>query len=207
MSMLDEMGVATRIDKDGVKFRAMVRTAWSNPPALAEQIIKIPGKDIITGKATVPAQTLATTNPGTPFAQDFDAGQGGLMVPAAMIGLASAVVLPAVMRALAGGGDGGPEPSESPTGGPAMDKADLVQLLLRAYAEEAYPKWQADHPKQKCPATLAEVAKYFGEDPGLPVLQDPWGHDLVMTCNDKDGFKVSSVGPDGTPGTDDDVHL
>ena len=51
---------------------------------------------------------------------------------------------------------------------------------------------------------LADVATYFGENPGLPVLTDPWGHDLVMTCDDK-GFTVISVGPDGKQGTDDDV--
>jgi hypothetical protein len=85
-----------------------------------------------------------------------------------------------------------------------MDESVLVSLLIQAYSEEAFPRWQADHPKQKCPASLEEVAKYFGDDPGLPLLADPWGHPLVMKCDDS-GFSVSSVGPDGKAGTDDDV--
>src|SRR5690606_21753611 len=122
-----------------------------------------------------------------------------LMIPAAMIGLASAIAVPAVMQMLGGGGGGGEEPP-----GVQMDNADLVSLLLGAYVKEAYPKWQADHPGTKCPASLDEVATYFGADPGVPVTIDPWGHALVMKCDDT-GFTVMSVGPDGTPGTADDV--
>ncbi|HEX5060776.1 MAG TPA: hypothetical protein VFV99_15515, partial [Kofleriaceae bacterium] len=202
MSLVNELGVAARVDKQGITFRAVLRTAWDNPPAVVDKITKFPGNDILTGKATEPAKAIAAGAPGSPFAADFDAGQGGLMVPAAMIGLASAVVIPIVMRAT---GAGGGEQDES-AHGPQVNQSDLVMLLLHAYAEEAYPKWQADHPKQKCPATLAEVATYFGDNPGLPVEKDPWDHDLVMKCDDK-GFSVSSVGPDGKAGTDDDVHL
>jgi hypothetical protein len=104
MALINELGAGVRVAEDGVRFRAFVRTAWTNPPALVPRIVEIKGNDIVTGKATQPAQALATTSPGTPFAADFDAGQGGLMVPAAMIGLASAVVIPAVMGVLGGGG-------------------------------------------------------------------------------------------------------
>ncbi|HEY5950516.1 MAG TPA: hypothetical protein VIV40_33725 [Kofleriaceae bacterium] len=204
MALVNELGAAVRVDKDGMRFRGVLRTAWTNPPAVTEKIIKVSGNDVVSGKATAPALAIVKQAPGSPFAADFDAGQGGLMVPAAMIGLASAVVIPAVMRMMGISGD--EAPTDSPTGAPPMDQADLVSLLIHAYAEEAYPKWKADHPKQKCPATLAEVAKYFGDNPGLPVEQDPWGNALVMKCDDK-GFSVSSLGPDGKPGTEDDVHL
>lgn len=198
MALVNELGLALRVEQDGVRLRGFVRTVWTNPPALAEKIVAISGSDILTGKATEPAKALAATAAGTPFAADFAAGQGGLMIPAAMIGLGSAVVIPLVMRML------GDDSAESPTGGPPMDESDLVTLLIQAYSDEAFPKWQADHPKQKCPASLDEVAKYFGDDPGLPLLTDPWGHPLVMKCDDA-GFAVSSVGPDGKAGTDDDV--
>jgi hypothetical protein len=80
-----------------------------------------------------------------------------------------------------------------------------VSLLLRAYIEEAYPKWKAEHPKQKCPTKIEEVAIYFGDNPGLPLTADPWGHDLVMEC-DGTKFVVYSVGPDGKPDTADDIR-
>jgi hypothetical protein len=202
MALVNELGAGVRVDQDGVRLRAIIRTAWTNPPAVTGQIVKITGEDIITGKATEPAKKIAASAPGTPFAADFAAGQGGLMVPAAMIGLASAIAIPAVMRLL-----GADTAAESPTGEPPMTQSDLVTLLLRAYSEEAYPKWQANHPKQKCPASLAEVAKYFGDTAAdLPTTKDPWGNPLVMKCDDK-GFSVMSVGPDGKAGTDDDVRV
>jgi hypothetical protein len=207
MSLVNELGVGIRVEKDGVRLRAFGRTAWTNDANLAKQIIAVKGADIVSGKATEPAKQLAKSAPGSPFAADFDAGQGGLMVPAAMIGLGSAVVIPAVMRLFGSGGGGGEEgemPGESPTGQPPMNQADLTSLLLHAYVEDAWPKWQAEHPKQKCPAKLAEVAKYFGDQPDLPVIKDPWGNDLVMKCDDK-GFSVVSMGPDGKLDTADDV--
>jgi hypothetical protein len=197
MALVNELGVGARVDKDGLRFRALLRTAWANPPAVIDQVVKIAGNDILTGKATDAAQKIASSAPSSPFAADFAAGQGGLMVPAAMIGLASAVVVPAIARML---GDGDEEPRP-----PAMNEADMVSLLIRAYVEEGYPKWKADHPKQQCPASIKEITKYFGENPGLPLETDPWGHDLVMKCDDK-GFVVYSLGPDGKPDTDDDVR-
>jgi hypothetical protein len=197
MALVNELGLGVRVSKDGLRFRAALRTAWANPPNVIDDVVKIPGNDILTGKATDAAQKIATSAPSSPFAADFAAGQGGLMVPAAMIGLASAVVVPAITRMLGGDED---EPEQ-----PAMNEGDLVSLLLRAYVEEAYPKWQADHPKQKCPGSIDDVAKYFGDTPGLPLKTDPWGHDLVMKCDDKT-FVVYSVGPDGKPDTADDVR-
>lgn len=201
MALVNELGAAARIDHDGIRFRIIARTAWKNPPALVHELVAISGNDIVTGKATAPAAVLAATaGAGSPFAADYAAGQGGLMIPAAMIGLVSAVVIPAVMRMVGAGG-------EDTSGlGPAMNQSDLVTLLLRAYMEEAYPKWQADHPNQKCPATLDEVAAYFGDNPGIPTTVDAWGNAIVMTCNDTAGFKVSSLGADGKPNTADDVH-
>lgn len=202
MALVNELGAGVRVDQDGVRLRAIVRTAWANPPAVTDRIVKITGEEILTGKATEPAKKIAASAPDTPFSADFAAGQGGLMVPAAMIGLASAIAIPAIVRML-----GSDTAAESPAGRPPMDQADLVTLLLRAYTEEAYPKWQADHPGQRCPASLDEVAKYFGETaPDLPTTEDPWGHALVMKCDDK-GFGVMSIGPDGKAGTADDVRV
>jgi hypothetical protein len=199
MALVNELGAGVRVDQNGLRFRAFARTVWTNPPALVDRIVSIAGNDIVTGKASEATAAIAADSAGSPFAADFDAGQGGLMIPAAMIGLASAFAIPAFMRMVGADREDGSGLDDP------MNQADLVSLLLRAYVEEAYPKWRADHPKKKCPASIDDLAKYFGEDPGLPVTTDPWGHALVMTCDDK-GFAISSVGPDGKPGTADDVR-
>ena len=196
LSLINELGLAAKVDKTRVRFRGYLRTAWTNPPALVAKLVAISGSDIVSGKATEPAKLLASQSAGTPFADDFAAGQGGLMIPAAVIGLGSAVLVPLVLRAVGIEEQAQPEP---------VDKAQLASLLVHAYVDEAYPRWQAQHPGQPCPATLVEVAKYFNNDIDVPVLVDPWGHTLGMIC-DKDGFKVLSPGPDGKSGTDDDVR-
>jgi len=198
LSLLNELGAAVKVDNDGMRFRGYARTAWSNPPELAKKLIAISGQDIVTGKATEPAKALVASSAGTPFADDFAAGQGGLMVPAATIGLASSIVLPIVMRAMGMQEEQQPQQQQ-------MDNPALTSLLVHAYVEEAFPKWQAEHPKQKCPATLVEVAKYFASDIDVPVLADPWGQPLEMKCDDS-GLKVFSVGPDGKADTEDDVR-
>jgi hypothetical protein len=195
MALVNELGAGIRVDKDGVRFRALIRTAWANPPDVLAKVIQISGNDIVTGKATETAKQIAAGARGSPFAADFDAGQGGLMVPAAMIGLASAVVVPAITHMMGAGDEEMPGP---------MNEEDLVKLMLRAYADEAYPQWRAAHPGKSCPAALAELAEYLGADPSTATL-DPWQHPLVMKCNDK-GFVVTSIGPDGKADTDDDIR-
>jgi hypothetical protein len=86
-----------------------------------------------------------------------------------------------------------------------MQRGDLAKLLVRAYVTEAYPRWQADNPGKPCPSALEDLARYFGDDPGVPVLTDPWGQRLVMQCDDA-GLVVLSLGPDGTRGTADDIR-
>lgn len=201
IGLVNELGAAAKVDATGVRFRGFLRTAWTNPPDVVKAIASIAGTDIVTGKATEPAKAIAARAPDSPFAADFAAGQGGLMVPAAAIGLVSAVVIPAVMRLL---GIGEPAP-EAPPQQPPMGKPEIAKLLVSAYVQEAFPKWQTDHAGQACPKKLDELATYFGADPGLPVLVDPWDQPLRFEC--KGGtISVFSIGPDGKPGTDDDVR-
>jgi hypothetical protein len=202
ISLVNELGAAAKVDGHGLTFRAYLRTAWTNPPDVVAKVSAISGTDIVTGKAGEPAKQIAAAAPTSPFAKDFDAGQGGLMIPAAAIGLATAVILPAVVRAMGGGGEA-PPPTEDR---PPMDNKELTSLLVRAYVQEAYPQWQTEHKDTKCPAKLEDVAKYFGENPGIPVTTDPWGNALVMKCDEKAGFSVLSVGEDGKEGTEDDVR-
>ncbi|NVB83140.1 MAG: hypothetical protein HOV81_32500 [Kofleriaceae bacterium] len=101
IALVNELGAAIKVESTGVKLRAYLRTAWTNPPEVVSKISAISGNDIVTGKATEPAAAIASSAPGSPFAADFAAGQGGLMIPAAAIGLASAVIIPAVINAIA----------------------------------------------------------------------------------------------------------
>ncbi|HSD89038.1 MAG TPA: hypothetical protein VLB44_16030 [Kofleriaceae bacterium] len=207
IALVNELGAAAKVDAHGLSFRGYLRTAWTNPPDVFAKIAAITGNDIVTGKAGEPAKSIAAASPASPFAADFAAGQGGLMIPAAAIGVASAVIVPAVIRAVTGAGGAGEQPqgSTDTPQGPPMNNADLTSLLVHAYVQEAYPQWQAENAGKKCPVKLDELAKYFGENPGIPVLADPWGHPLLMKCDDKNGLSIVSVGEDGKEGTPDDV--
>ncbi len=102
MALINELGFAARVEKDGVQFRLMIRTAWANPPDVTAKVIAIHGNDIITGKATDAGRAIAAGAPSSPFAADFDAGQGGLMMPLALTSFASGLVFgPATMRMFA----------------------------------------------------------------------------------------------------------
>jgi hypothetical protein len=205
MALMNELGAAVRVEQDGVRFRAAMRTVWANPPDVVAKYVTVSGADIASGKATETARQIAATAPDSPFAGDFDAGQGGLMIPAAAIGLVTAVIVPAVNRYLSGGGPEADDTAQPSDTEPPLEQGELTNLLVRAYVEEAFPKWQAEHKDAKCPKSIDELATYFGADPGIPVKTDPWGHDLVMTCDDK-GVAVLSFGPDGQKGTADDIH-
>jgi hypothetical protein len=204
MALVNEVGAAASVDATGMKFRAYVRTAFANPPDVVAKYVAISGNDIITGKATETGKAIVQTAPTSPFAADFAAGQGGLMIPAAAIGILSSVVIPAIAGYLSGDGGSGEEAAPPP--GQPMNKTDLAKLLVQTYVEQAYKKWQVDNPRRSCPPSIDELAVYFGEDPGVPVKQDPWGRDLVMTCDDEKGVTITSLGEDGKPGTADDVH-
>jgi hypothetical protein len=120
ISLVNELGVGIKVDDQGVRLRGVVRTVWSNPPDVVAKVVAIPGADILHGKSTEQAKTIAAGASGSPFAADFVAGQGGLMVPAAALGIASAIIVPAIDSLLGnGGGDDQmppmPTPADDPT--------------------------------------------------------------------------------------------
>jgi hypothetical protein len=114
IALVDELGGGLRVDRDGIAFRGVMRTVWANPPELATQLAAISGADIANGTAIASAAVLAGTAPGTPFSGDFAAGQGGLILPAAVLGLASAIVIPALESLLVGGEPGGGGDDDEP---------------------------------------------------------------------------------------------
>src|SRR5262249_31584711 len=86
VALFNELGLGLQVDAAGVGMRGIVRTTWANPSPIWTKAIAIAGSDIVSGKALATAKSLAAVDPSSPFAQDFAAGQGGLMVPAAAIG-------------------------------------------------------------------------------------------------------------------------
>jgi hypothetical protein len=81
-----------------------------------------------------------------------------------------------------------------------LAKRKQTLLMTKQYVE-AYAHWSVENPSAACPQTIAELEKYsYHPSDG----KDPWGTPFVLSCSDKD-FVVSSNGPDGKPGTDDDI--
>jgi len=92
MSLISEVGAGAKIDGTGVRLQMLVRTVWSSPQG--DQLAAISAADVMHGGSA--AAQLAT--PGTPFAADYAAGQGGLMIPAALLGLGAGLVGPELMQ-------------------------------------------------------------------------------------------------------------
>ncbi len=53
----------------------------------------------------------------------------------------------------------------------------------------------------KCPKSWQDLVK---ANIATKVLKDPWGNEFILEC-DGGKVKVSSAGPDGEPGTEDDI--
>jgi hypothetical protein len=82
------------------------------------------------------------------------------------------------------------QPSAPPD--PSAEVAPVIQEALSRFVA-----WSRDHAGAPCPDAAALGA------PG-----DPWGHPLVITCTEQPGNQIAgviSMGPDGQPGTSDDV--
>jgi type II secretory pathway pseudopilin PulG len=97
ISMLNELGGTLRVERDKLMVTWVVRTAWSNPDDVVAKLVAINPQTFLDGKASEAAKTIADGAPTSPFAADFKAGTGGLMAPMAVIGMASAVAIPAFM--------------------------------------------------------------------------------------------------------------
>lgn len=56
------------------------------------------------------------------------------------------------------------------------------------------------------PADLTDPTKWEGPYAGKDIPPDPWGRPYQYTCDDGQSFSLRSTGPDGQPGTDDDIE-
>jgi hypothetical protein len=97
LALLSELGIAVRLDGNVAHVVAGGRTLWANPPDIAQKLLAIPASDIVNGN-TSNVDALAKSAPSSPFAADYASGQGGLMVPTALIGVVASIAIPAFMQ-------------------------------------------------------------------------------------------------------------
>ena len=80
MTMLNEFGIAARVDGDALRFVVGLRTAWSNPDDVVAKLLAIAPADVLAGKGPALAAPIATK--GTPLENDLKSGYTlGMMVP------------------------------------------------------------------------------------------------------------------------------
>jgi hypothetical protein len=93
LAMVNEVGLAARVDGDTVRFVAALRTAWSNPDDVVAKIAQISPAELLAGHAVAAAKKIADGAPDSPFAMDYRAGTSGLVsafLPASMVGITAA---------------------------------------------------------------------------------------------------------------------
>lgn len=196
LMLVDEFGFGAVKDGDAVRFVLGARTIYDNPAGVVAKLLAITTDDLIHGRAGKLAQAIAERAPDAPFAVDHAAGQAGLIVPTAVVGKALSIIIPALMefRRSADDEPDGPTPER-------MQRGDgkFTTLVVGQWNDRVVPQWVAAHPKA-CPKTIAEIEPKFAEQ----VPADEWGNPFVVTCKGVH-ITVSSAGPDGKPGTPDDI--
>lgn len=83
-----------------------------------------------------------------------------------------------------------------------LKKTHIARVQLWDLATSAYTLWQKDHPGEICPRRFADLVPYTNKKD----IRDPWRSPMQMRCAPGVAFGVSSVGPDGIDGTDDDIR-
>jgi hypothetical protein len=84
--------------------------------------------------------------------------------------------------------------SKKPTAQLQVSKKATAQLQVNRLQHEGYATWSVEHPGTPCPSSIDDLGS-----PG----NDPWGNPYRFTCDGR--VSVSSSGPDGKPGTPDDI--
>ncbi len=105
MALVNELGLGVRLDGEQLRILGVVRTAFANPDDVVAKLTKITAAEIATSRAAAPAKPIADAAPGSPFAADFKAGQGGLMIPTALVGMGAAIAIPAMLQYREGADD------------------------------------------------------------------------------------------------------
>jgi hypothetical protein len=146
--------------------------------------------------AGVVAVAVATRSdaPGESGSSHLLAGQPPAPPPAGPRGPSPSIESPA-------GAVRSPDPEQStpadrasapPPPSPSAQVAPLIKDALGRFTA-----WSRSHAGAPCPGA-----------PALRAANDPWGHPLTITCTEQPGDQIAgaiSAGPDGIPGTGDDI--
>jgi serine/threonine-protein kinase len=109
--------------------------------------------------------------------------------PAASAPLSAPAPFPAAAAALP------PAVAAAPPSAPSDPSARVAPVIKDALAR--FVAWSHEHPGATCPDAVA-----------LGASDDPWGHPPAITCTEQPGDQIAgaiSAGPDGQPGTADDI--
>jgi hypothetical protein len=96
LNLVEELGAGLDIAQDHLQLRAVLRTAWANPDDVAAKLVAITAEQAAT-KGPELGKAIADASPSSPFAIDFAAGQGGLMIPTAAAGMIVTAVVPMIL--------------------------------------------------------------------------------------------------------------
>ena len=91
-----------------------------------------------------------------------------------------------------------------PHGGHGESKVDIAKLRMQQYANEAYPLWSREHPREECPASVRDLDRYMKRYMDKAAREDPWGREYRFTCGGGRLYVVS-LGEDGKASTADDI--
>jgi hypothetical protein len=100
VALINEMGFGVRRDGDTLQVLWGVRTAWANPDDVVDKLLAITPDDIMSGKASGAARSIAAGATSSPFAQDLKAGAPGLLVTVTSLGILTAIAVPALMDSM-----------------------------------------------------------------------------------------------------------
>ena len=93
LALVNETGAGVKVDGDTVTFQAVVRTAFANPPDVVAKLLALTDAQL-ADKAMLEA--IAKASPDSPFAADYEAGGGGLLVPSFVTGAFASIAVPAI---------------------------------------------------------------------------------------------------------------
>ncbi|MBV8756928.1 MAG: hypothetical protein JO257_06630 [Deltaproteobacteria bacterium] len=96
-AMINELGIGVRAEGDKVHIAGIVRTAWSNPDDVVARLTAFDPAEVFAGKGSAVTTGLPAS---APLARDVTAGYAGLMLPVSLVGVVSAVAIPAYLRYL-----------------------------------------------------------------------------------------------------------
>jgi hypothetical protein len=169
------------------------------------------------GYASRPAPTTLSSASGAVGASPAPRSRTGLIAAISALGVVGLAVAIVAIR-------GGSPPASAPGPGPVADRPPAAvpapaPVATSAPAPPAPPAAPPDPSAQAAPIVRDALARFVAwshDHPGAPcpdaaalgAHDDPWGHPLAFTCTDQPGDQIAgaiSAGPDGQPGTPDDV--